>query len=95
MRIMVGNKAVNIRKSGNTLWYPRREAAVIQKMDSMFERTSPTELAWDADKPKGDVEAEINPETPQVEPFRPPVEETEEVVEEEPKKLDFDLEEEE
>jgi len=93
MRIMVGNQAINVRVSGNTIWYPRREQSVIEKLDSMYERTNPQELMWNKTKPKGDIESEINPDTPAVEAFRPPVKEEE--VKEEPKELDFDLDEEE
>ena len=88
MRIIIGNKAVHIRESGNTLWYPRREQAVMAKLDTMYERTNPTELMWDKTKPKmDDVEKHINPDVLAVDPFRTKAEK--ETKKEKAKELDF------
>lgn len=85
MRIQVGNDLVNIRKTGTTLWYPKRVPAVIKKMDTLYERISPDILQWNVDKPKVDnIKEIVNPDVPALEPFRTKKER------EEKKKLEFD-----
>ena len=90
MRIQVGNDLVNIRQTGSTLWYPRREQAVIQKMDSLYERVAPNVLQWNADQPKvKNIDELTNPDIPALEPFMTPTERKKS----EAKALDFPTEE--
>jgi hypothetical protein len=64
MRIEVAgrNGLINIRENYGKLWYPKKDKAVIDKMDTLFERTKPTELMWDKSKPKVEnIKEIVNP----------------------------------
>ncbi len=80
---------MNIRRTGNSLWFPRQHKPTMDKMDTLYERVSPELMQWDATRPKvEDIDEHINPNTDNMLPFLP----KEEREKREKQKLEFDEE---